>query len=81
MQWKAPSPPEKPPWNLRPPGKKETYRSKPAVLGVQDVNFQGGVPSGKRSHSDCWNDIPIFNRKIIFIHGLFSITMFIYQNV
>ena len=27
-------------------------------------NYNSGIPSGKRSHSDCWN-IPIFNRNII----------------
>ena len=29
------------------------------------------LPSGKRSHSDCWN-ITIFDRKHIFIQGPFS---------
>ena len=37
----------------------------------------GGLPVGfgKRSHSDGWNDIPIFDRKYIFIQGPFSIAM------
>ena len=40
------------------------------------------LPSGKRSHSDCWNDIPIFNTEIHRLNpGPFSIAMLVYWSV
>ena len=33
-------------------------------LQMVENRIHQDLPSGKRSHSDCWNDIPIFNKGI-----------------
>ena len=65
--------------------KTPTYLNATATVGLTRKKLDpfSDLPSGKRSHSDCWNDIPIFNRKYIHLQSrsIFQPAMLVYQSV